>query len=84
MKNKGTIKAIFRGILKSLPFGNVVTEVVQNIQNKDALVTEEIPATGHNWVSITTQAVIVSIIVYAFYTKQITIDQVIEYLKLVN
>lgn len=83
MKRKGFLKAALRGMLKSLPFGNVVDEIIQNTKanietevNKGQEVNEP-----HNWVSIGTQVLIIGCIVYAFASKQITIDELVNLLK---
>lgn len=67
-------KPVLRGAIKSIPMGNVVTEVIGNIKSKDK-------AKPHNWYSIITQIVIVGAIVYSFATHLITLDQLIGYLK---
>lgn len=82
MKRKGFLKAVLRGALKSLPFGNVVDEVIQNTKSnieseilENGLPSKEIP---HNWISITIQFIGIAAIIYAFLNKQITIEQLID------
>lgn len=67
-------KPFLRGVIKSFPVGNAIVEGVQNVKAGDG----EKP---HNWVSIITQLTICGLIVYAFVTHTITIDQVLGYLK---
>ena len=86
---KGILKAVFRGVVKSFPLGNVIIETVNNFKAKpliniepreqaDVIKQIEKP---HNWVSIATQLIIVGAIVYAFATKQIDLNQLINILK---
>ncbi len=81
---KGFFKAVFRGLIKSLPLGNVATEVIENIQNKNAVITEEKPLTQHNWVSIGTQFIIVCVILYSFVTNKISLNDLVSLLHIVN
>ncbi len=84
MKRKGFLKAALRGALKSLPFGNVVDEIIQNTKaNIESEILEggiETVKEPHNWVSITTQFIIIAAIVYAFITKQIDIETLVKFL----
>ena len=86
---KGILKAVFRGVVKSFPLGNVIIETVNNFKAKpliniepreqaDVIKQIEKP---HNWVSISTQLIIIGAIVYAFATKQIDLNQLIDILK---
>lgn len=71
-----------RGVVKSLPMGNAITEVVQNVQdanNKDAPILSK--DLQHNYYSIITQILCVGAIIYAFYTHAITIDQLLNLLS---
>ena len=70
------VKPIVRGAIKSIPGGNIITEVIGNIKANNAD-----QAQPHNWKSIITQLVIVGAIVYSFATHLITLDQLIGYLK---
>ena len=86
---KGILKAIFRGVVKSFPIGNVIVETIQNYKAKPLLNVEPSEQAEivnktekpHNWVSIAVQLLITAGIVYAFATKQITIDKLIELLN---
>lgn len=81
MKNKGILKAIIRGILKGLPAVNPVIETIENVKNIKDLkteVSEEVKVLKHSWVSITIQFIIVGVTIYAFVSKQITIEKLIE------
>jgi hypothetical protein len=81
---KQFLAPIFRGVVKSLPFGGVIVESVKNIQteikNKNDAINQpvELP---HNWLSIAIQMITVAGIVYALLTKQIDINKFIELLK---
>ena len=71
---KELLKSAFRGGIKSLPGGNVVTEIITNIKAaKDA-------AKPHNWYSIAMQVLCIGAIIYAFVSKTITIDELLGYL----
>ncbi len=85
-KKKGFLKRIIlgifkspltRGIIKSLPFGNIVYEVGNNISHS---LNEEKRDTSkpHSAISILAQIVFLSLIVYAFYTKQISIETILQ------
>lgn len=69
---RNVIKPIFRAVVKSLPGGNVVIEAADKIKSEISV---------HQWVSIVTQFICTGLIVYAFITKQITIDEVIEFIN---
>lgn len=79
---------IVRGIVKSLPFGNLLYEVGENVAGSviNEIAAKENPklvgADGvikpHNWVSIFIQFLCIAGIVYAFITKQITIHDVLN------
>ena len=80
---KGILKAIFRGIVKSVLIGNVIIEAIDNAKAKNTidLTTSEIVEKvekPHNWISIVTQLIIIAAIVYAFITKQITVEELIK------
>lgn len=85
---KGFIKNIaapvFRGILKSVPFGGIIVEGVTNIksefENKNKTDVSEDKTLPHNWISILVQLLCVIGIAYAFITKQITIEQFLDLL----
>ena len=68
------LKPVLRGAVKSLPGGNVITEVVDNIKAQK----EDKP---HNWYSITIQVLCIAAIIYAFVSKSITIE---DFLRLIN
>lgn len=82
MKKKNPIlKALFRGVVKSIPAGNVALQLVNNVKheldNKNVINKPDKP---HSWISIVTQGICVAAIVYAFVTKTITVEQVLSYL----
>ncbi len=70
------IGSSFRGTLKSVPLIGPLSELIQNIV--DLIKGRE---KKHSWISITVQLALVSCILYAFFTNQITISQVVEILK---
>ena len=83
------IKPILRGTIKSLPFGNAIIEATDNIKSemtiskggtpkRAKIIGSEVKA-PFNWISILIQTALVAVIIYAFVTKQITIEQVIQY-----
>jgi len=84
MKNKFFKKVaapVLRGLLKSVPFGGVFVESVKNIKTEfDNTKTVEDKPLPHNWISITVQLLALLAIVYAFVSKQITIEQFIDFL----
>ena len=78
------IAPVLRGVLKSVPFGGIVVESINNIkteiENKNTTDVSEAKELPHNWISITVQILCLIGIVYAFISKQITIEQFLEYL----
>jgi len=70
---------IIRGTLKSLPFGNLVYEIAENVRNAKSPEKKE-NGMPHSPVSLLAQIIFLSIIVYAFYTKMISIDDVMRYI----
>lgn len=78
------IAPVLRGVLKSVPFGGIVVESINNIkteiENKNTTDVSEAKELPHNWISITVQILCLIGIVYAFVSKQITIEQFLEYL----
>lgn len=69
-------KPAVRGIVKSVPAGNIIVETYKNVQ---AIKNGE--AKPHNWVSIIIQSLCIVGIFYAFYTKQIDVNQLLSILK---
>lgn len=78
------VAPVLRGVLKSFPFGGIVVESINNIkteiENKNTTDVSEAKDLPHNWISITVQILCLIGIVYAFISKQITIEQFLEYL----
>lgn len=69
---KNYIAPIVRGLVKQVPLvGTPIVEVVSNITQPNK----------HKWLSITVQIVCAIVILYAFYTKAITVQEVLDYLK---
>lgn len=69
---------IFRGVVKTIPFGTVIVEVTENLLKK------EDKKKPHHYLSIVIQFIVIAAIVYAFLSKQITIEQVLYYLNYVD
>ena len=78
------VAPVLRCVLKSVPFGGIVVESINNIkteiENKNTTDVSEAKDLPHNWISITVQILCLIGIVYAFISKQITIEQFLEYL----
>lgn len=82
------VGAFLRGAVKSFPLGNAV---IEGVQNAKGVTKEVITESGevvkgavkepHNWVSIITQAAFVGLIIWAVVSKQIDINQAVEWLK---
>lgn len=69
-------KPAIRGVVKSIPAGNIVVETYKNVKAiKDG------EAKPHTWISIVIQALCIGGIFYAFYTKQIDVNQLLSILK---
>lgn len=82
-----TFLTIGRGVLKSLPIGNILVELSQN--KKAKLLAEPIkdengneikPELPHNYISIIIQILCVTAIVYAFVTEKIDIHKLLNLL----
>lgn len=69
---------IIRGTIKSLPFGNLVYEIAENVKNAKSPEKKE-NGLPHSAVSLLAQLVFLSFIIYAFVTKQISIDDIMRY-----
>lgn len=86
------IMAAIRGVLKGFPIVNAITEAIKNkkvkqsIENvtseigavEDSIVVPEIP---HSYVSIAFQLITAIVILYAFFTKQMTAESVIDTIR---
>lgn len=71
---------IVRGTLKSFPIGNWAYEIAENIKvAKDPGVNVGVKL-PHSPVSLLVQAVVLGLIVYAFFTHEISISDVMEYI----
>jgi hypothetical protein len=68
---------LVRGVVKTLPFGNFIYEAAENV--KHARAGAETP---HHKLSLFIQFVLLVLIVYAFVTKQLTVEQVLYYIDL--
>lgn len=86
------IRPFIRGTLKALPFGSAIVEISDNIKTERELAKGNSPKRirlidgekklPHNWISILFQLIIAFIIVYSFVTKQITINDVLNYYRI--
>tara|TARA_R110000868_G_scaffold308_2_gene2553 strand:- start:1016 stop:1297 length:282 start_codon:yes stop_codon:yes gene_type:complete len=75
------LKPILRGAIKSLPFGNAVVEIGESIKESvDNVKNDSAKPLTHNWLSIAVQIIGMAVIIYAFFTKAITIEQVLEFI----
>ena len=72
MKEK--LKAVLRGLVKSVPIGNVI---VESIENKKAP-KEEKP---HDWLSICAQIGGILLLFYMSYKGEIPIEKMLELLR---
>ena len=87
-------KPIIRGLVKSLPFGTMIIEATDNVKTEIALSKNETPkrakfnlngsekpslSVPHSWGSIIFQLIFAAIIVYAFVSGKITIEQILQY-----
>ncbi len=69
--------ALVRGVVKTLPFGNFIYEAAENVKHAKA----GNPAPHHKF-SLFIQFVLLGLIVYAFVSRQITIEQVLRFIEL--
>ena len=88
------IKPILRGTIKALPFGTPIIETIDNIKSEIKISKGEIPKrvqlngsmdkplAPHNWTSVIINLMFVTIIVYAFVTKTITVSEVLNYIRI--
>jgi hypothetical protein len=75
------LKPILRGAIKSLPFGNAVVEIGESIKETvDNNAKDSAKPLTHNWLSIAVQIIGIAVIIYAFFTKAITIEQVLTFI----
>lgn len=74
------IKPILRGALKSIPILNPIIEITENIRS-EVKNQNSGEVKKHNYISITIQIICVIAIIYAFATKQITVDQLLQLLN---
>jgi hypothetical protein len=69
-------RPVFRAGVKLLPGGGALVELVQNLFAEFRKTEKQ-----HSYLSIVIQVVGISAIIYAFITKQITIDQLLQLLN---
>lgn len=65
-----------KGAARSIPVGNAIMDGIENIASKK---DDKAP---HRWPAIVAEIVFVGLISYAFITKMITVDQLINVLKM--
>lgn len=79
---KGFLKklfaAIFKGAVKSVPFGGVAIEVIDTFIKTDENINDPYLIKVQKWAQIVTQIILLICIFYSFFTKQITIDELIK------
>lgn len=69
---------LVRGLLKSLPLGNLIYEIGRTVKfSNDSNNAGQTPP--HSVVSMCVQALVLGYIIYAFATHQVTVDQVLKY-----
>ncbi len=78
------VRPIIRGVLKSIPILNPVIEIIENFKNDAVTKNEGLEIKKHNYLSILFQLICVGAVVYAFATKQITVDDVLKLLNFNN
>lgn len=69
---------LVRGTLKTIPFGNLVYEWAENIKAAKDPEKQGQPL-PHSPISLLAQTVFLGLIIYAFLTKQITIQDLLNY-----
>lgn len=85
---------ILRAGVKSVPVGNAIVEAIENRKANRAIkkgmsIDETVkyksvdgkPEKPHDWLSIAVQLIITGSVIYAFFSKQIPIDKLIELLN---
>lgn len=82
---------ILRGVVKQVPIiGNPIAEIVTNLTQPKTMVATIADSTvqqivekplKHDWISIIAQVIMALSILYAFLTKTITVEQLIEFIK---
>lgn len=73
---KKIISPLLRGVIKQVPIvGTPIAEIMTNAIQPDGTPKK------HNWFSIGVQVVIALATLYAFYTKAITLDDLVKFLQ---
>lgn len=75
--------AVVRGIFKSLPIGNTINEISQNLKQSEVVLNTEGEPTiksPHDWLSIGTQLLVIGLIIYSFFNKTITLENLMKLL----
>ena len=83
-KKPGLFRRVFgnpvvRGVLKSLPVGNLAYEIADTIKAAKDPARAEGDKLPHSPISMFLQAVTLLLILYAFFTHQISIDDVLKW-----
>jgi hypothetical protein len=75
-----------RGLIRINPAGNAAIDIVENIatifKNKKGLGENKIQL-PHSWNAILVEIIGVGIIIYAYYTKIITVEQLKQFVELI-
>ena len=73
---KNIVSPLIRGAVQTLPGGGIAVQAMRNITHEMNPVKEGEPP--HNYLSIAVQIAGIVAILWAFYTKSITIEQVLS------
>jgi hypothetical protein len=78
-KTSSIFKPLVTGVLQSVPLGNAVTKVVPAVvamvKGKYSLLP---PKEKPEWKAIFIEVIGVSVVIYSFYTHQISVDQLLD------
>lgn len=64
-----------KGAVRSLPLGNALVDGIENVSLK-----KEDGTRPHSWIAIAAEIAFVGLVIYAFITKMITVDDLLKYL----
>lgn len=77
-----TIFPLLRGSLKALPYGNIIFELAENLIFKKKISGEGIKEQlKHNYASIATQFIVMTVVVVCYLLKIVTIEELIGYIN---
>lgn len=71
---------LLRGLFKSIPVGNPVSEIWQNLvqMKENSSGTAAVKPLPHKWLSIAAQLVGLGVIAYSMFTHNGTVNQIIK------